>query len=376
MGPHHTLSSAPLRRGRAGCAYPGTALKVVSTDGRDRIGNMAIPLSAQRRRVIHYIQCARRPLIVSHRDPDPDAVGSALALAGAIEQQGGRPLVAMDSRGELAAPLNELPGAAEIVPLCGEVAAGRGPHGEFDVVFVVDTADPSLLGPATLNLDRLLGGRPVVVIDHHVSNRRFGTVNYVDPQSAATGEVIWSILAEAKAPVTPEMATNLQAGIVGDTLGFQIASTTPRTLRAAANLVERGGRTDGVPRRALKAHTFIALRLLGSALETAQISEDGRIVWTSVTREMAAAIGAAVGESQGIANELQEVVGADAAAVFYEVRPQRTRVSLRSTTRAINAVAEHFGGGGHARAAGCVIDEPLATAREHFLARLRSELAR
>ncbi len=319
--------------------------------------------------MIDALHRARRPLVLSHRDSDADSLGSALALGGAFAQLGVEAVLAVHQPDRIAPPLNELPGADAVVPLTAEL--GDANH---DVVFVVDTASPALLGGEPGMRDALLNVWPVVNIDHHDSNQHYGAVNYVETAAAATAEVLWGLLTEARIPLTADMATNLQAGLVGDTLGFQIADTSPRTLRAAASLLEAGGATHGLPRRVLNARTIAASRLYGAALAAVQASADGCIVWTCVTQAMADSVDASVHYSHGLPNALQEVVGAEIAAVFYELGPERTRASLRSTGRPIREVAEEYGGGGHQLAAGLTVQQPIEVARQLVIDRLRALL--
>lgn len=307
--------------------------------------------------------------MLSHRDSDADSLGSALALGGAFAQLGVEAVLAVHQPDRIAPPLNELPGADAVVPLSAELGAT-----DRDVIFVVDTASPALLGGEPSVRDALLSSRPVVNIDHHDSNQHYGAVNYVETAAAATAEVLWGLLTEARIPLTADMATNLQAGLVGDTLGFQIADTSPRTLRAAAGLLEAGGATHGLPRRVLNARTIAATRLYGAALAAVQTTADSRIVWTCVTQAMAAAVDASVHYSHGLPNALQEIVGAEIAAVFYELDPARTRASLRSTGRPIREVAEEYGGGGHQLAAGLTIQQPIEAAQRLVIDRLQALL--
>ena len=216
--------------------------------------------------------------------------------------------------------------------------------------------------------------RPIVNVDHHVTNERFGDVNYVVPEAAAAAEVIWMLLGALGDRISRDGAIALQAGLVADTLGFQTEDTRPRTLRAAADLQAMGGATSHIPRRVLNVRTFEASRLLGAALAAATRSADGRLVWSRVSAGMAAAVGARIEDSQGIPNALQDIAGAVCVAVFYEIDASRTRVSLRSRGPRIDGVAAAFGGGGHALAAGATIPAPLDLATERVLALLRDVL--
>ena len=326
--------------------------------------------------MIENLTRSRRPLLLSHRDPDPDSLGSTLGLAFALDGLGIDPIVALFRLEAATVPLIELPGFGRIRPLTDElVPTVSTDRRSYDLIVTVDTADPALLGLESTATQRLLADFPVVNIDHHVSNRLHGTCNYVDASAAATAEIIWDLLVSAGIPITPPIALLLQSGLIGDTLGFQIRSTTARTLRAATHLLQSGGHPDGIPRRALNARTFAAMKLYAHALAAAERSEDGRLLWTSVTRELASAIGATLDDAQGIPNGLQDVIGAEVSVVFYETSPNKTRVSLRSVHQPINGVAQEFGGGGHELAAGCTLMEPLTTARDKVLQRLRELLA-
>ena len=324
--------------------------------------------------MVAQIRRAQRPLIVSHRNPDPDSLGSALGLAAILEAFGAAPVLAVSRPESIDAVMASIPGTERFHDLTTEFLAAPPDNRPFDVLFSVDTASMSLLSSKPDVRAALRAIRPIVNIDHHVTNERFGDVNYVVSDAAAAAEVIWMLLGTLGSGISRDGAIALQAGLVADTLGFQTKETGPRTLRAAAALQAMGGATAGVPRRVLNVRSFEASRLLGAALAAAVRSEDGRVVWTQVSERMAADVGARIADSQGIPNALQDVADAVAVAVFYELDASRTRVSLRSQGPRIDGVAAAFGGGGHALAAGATVDEPLDVATEQVLARLSQVL--
>lgn len=267
-----------------------------------------------------------------------------------------------------------IPGTSRFRALTADLLAAPPDGRLFDVLFSVDTASIDLLSADDGIRTALRAIRPIVNIDHHVTNERYGDVNYVVSDAAAAAEVIWMLLSTLGGGISREGAIALQAGLVADTLGFQTKETGPRTLRAAAALQALGGVTSDIPRRVLNVRTFEASRLLGAALAAAVRSEDGRVVWTQVSARMAADVGARIADSQGIPNALQDIADAEAVAVFYEADASRTRVSLRSQGTRIDGVAAAFGGGGHALAAGATVAEPLNVATEQVLARLDEAL--
>ena len=324
--------------------------------------------------VVAQIRRARRPLIVSHRNPDPDSLGSALGLAAIFDALGASPVLAVNQPESIDPVMATIPGTARFQPLTVGLLADPPGGRPFDAVFSVDTASMSLLSADASVRAALRAVRPIINIDHHVTNERFGDVNFVVSDAAAAAEVIWMVLGTLGVSISQDGAIALQAGLVADTLGFQTEETGPRTLRAAAALQELGGATSDIPRRVLNVRTFEASRLLGAALAAAVRSDDGRMVWTQVSGEMAAGVGARIADSQGIPNVLQDVADAVAVAVFYELDASRTRVSLRSRGTRIDGVAAAFGGGGHALAAGATVAAALPAATEQVLERLQQAL--
>ena len=324
--------------------------------------------------VVAQIRRARRPLIVSHRNPDPDSLGSALGLAAIFDALGASPVLAVNRPEGIDAVMATIPGTARFRPLTTDLLADPPEGRPFDALFSVDTASMGLLSAVEEVRTELRAIRPIINIDHHVTNERFGDVNFVVADAAAAAEVIWMLLGTLRIAIPRDGAIALQAGLVADTLGFQTDETGPRTLRAAAALHEMGGATSDIPRTVLNVRTFQASRLLGAALASAVRSEDGRLVWTQVSAKMAAQVGARIADSQGIPNALQDVAEAVAVAVFYEIDRSRTRVSLRSRGPRIDSVAAAFGGGGHALAAGATLAAPLELATEQVLRRLHLAL--
>ena len=324
--------------------------------------------------VVAHIRRAKRPLIVSHRNPDPDSLGSALGLAAVFDALGASPVLAVTRPQSIDPVMATIPGTERFRPLTVDLLTDPPDARPFDAVFSVDTASLSLLSSDEAVQTALRAIRPIINIDHHVTNEHYGDVNYVVSDAAAAAEVIWMLLSTLGGGVSRDGAIALQAGLVADTLGFQTKETGPRTLRAAAALQTLGGATSGIPRRVLNVRTFEASRLLGAALAAAVRSEDGRVVWTQVTNAMASGVGARVADSQGIPNALQDIADAVAVAVFYELDPARTRVSLRSQGPRIDRVAAAFGGGGHALAAGATLAAPLDDATKQVLTRLHEAL--
>ncbi|MGH2355154.1 MAG: DHH family phosphoesterase [Chloroflexota bacterium] len=319
------------------------------------------------------VQAAQRVLICAHKKPDGDAIGSLLGLGHALESAGRR--VTLACADPAPDDLALLPGAQRIVTDLQPISAPNGPV-PWDVIVTVDASDIDRLGTIYEANRPLFDRLPVVNLDHHQTNTRFGTANLVDPHAASATEVVTLFLEHLGIRPTVPAATCLLAGMMTDSLSFQTESTTARTLRVAATLVEAGA-----PLPALAAHLF-RRRSLGSALVwskalgTLQFAAQGRIAWLEVTREMMESSGPGA-DSGGLSGFAGSIAGVVIGAVIEEIEDGAISVSLRSPTVDVAQVAAQFGGGGHQRAAGCQFPAPatIAEVRTQLLPALAASLA-
>lgn len=288
----------------------------------------------------------RAVLVATHANPDADAVASVLAVRLLLEGSERR-LVATTGDGRV-------PRALRFLPAVDRLSTEElSPEERFDRIILVDCADPGRLGPLFQAFPSWFDGSiPIVNIDHHVTNTRFGTVYLVDPAAAATTEILTELVVELGLPLTPALATCLLTGIYGDTLGLQTSSTRPKTMRLAAHLLEAGADLPQIVTHLFRQKPFSTIRLWGLALSRARFED--AIVWTEITPDMLEQSGATAAEGEGIVNFLSGTEGALVAIMFYR-QPDGWRVSLRSTSDAVDVarIASQFGGGGHSRAAGC-----------------------
>ncbi len=229
------------------------------------------------------------------------------------------------------------------------------------------------------NLDRLsdtlgdLGGQPVVNIDHHVSNTRFGVVNLVVPEASSTAEVTYNLLLEWGAEISAVAATNLYCGILTDTGGFLHENTTYEALSIAAELVRLGADPGDVAMRVYKNKKLSSIKLSALVMGTIGFDCDDRLVHAYLSQALLEKSGARLEEADGIIDMLNSVDGLELALFFKEIEPNKlTKVSIRSRGEAnANLLASKFGGGGHERAAGVEVEMPLAAAMEAILDQAR-----
>jgi phosphoesterase RecJ-like protein len=312
------------------------------------------------------IRSAGRITTICHENPDGDTLGAAMAIALAAERLGKQ--VEVVSADPPPPFLAFLPGIERV---------RREPALEPDLAVIVDAGDLSRTGGVAADHADWLSRATIVNVDHHVSNTRFGTVDWVDPEAAATCEMVTFLLAELGVELDAELATLLMTGIVQDTRTFAHPNATPRTLRVAAQLVEAGAPLSAINRAVYADKPFSTLALWGRMLGGIEQRCEGRIVHASMTLAMLAEVGAEPTASEGFVDLLGSTKAADVTVLFKEADPTTTRVSVRTTQRAdAVAITSAFGGGGHARAAGCTVEKPLQEARELVLAECERELAR
>lgn len=307
------------------------------------------------------IRPANSILIACHVRPDGDALGSLLALGLGCEQLGKQ--ATLLSPDGVPAPYRFLPRWERVV---------RAASGPFDLAVGVDADGSDRLGSAEA---AVLAAPRVIDIDHHTGPDPYGQIQFVDPSAAATGELILSLLDELEVRLDVDLAVCLLTAILTDTGSFRFSNVTPRTLAAAARLVEAGARPGPIYEAVYERKPPAALRIAGRAL--AGLGEDcgGRLVWAALSRADFEAAGASDEDTDGIVSTLQGAAGARVAILFREHVDGEVRASLRSRGGPSMAeLAAEFDGGGHHAAAGCTLPGPLPEAVRRLLAAARRRL--
>lgn len=317
-------------------------------------------LPALSHRVRDMILEAQRIVILTHANPDADAVASVLALKALCEHVGVRPTLATSGDGELPANLTFIHDSSITRD------SDSGHIRDSDLLIFVDSADPGRLGPMFYRMqDEFERYRTSINIDHHITNHRFATLNVVLPEAAATSEIITAMFESLGLELEPEIATTLLAGIFGDTLGLRTPSTTPTTLRIAAELMEAGADLDRIVDNLFRLKPYSTICLWGEVLQRAEWR--GALIWSQIDPEMLGRSGADRTEGEGIVNFLAGTIGARASALLYQ-ESWGWRVSMRSISDDVDVseILQRYGGGGHQRAAGARLPAGI-DAREQFL---------
>ncbi len=318
------------------------------------------------RQVLREIRKGRRFLITTHVRCDGDAIGSELALMHLLARLGreGHPV----NDGRIPPEYQFLPGAHRI---------GKGPEdlrGHYDGMIVVDSGNIQRLERIQT---ALTPGLTIINIDHHKSNERFGHVNWVEPHSSSVGEMLCRLVKEAGVPMERNIALPLYVSILTDTGRFSHSNTKPSTLLAAAELLRHGIDPGMVTRNLFGNRTIAELRLQADFLAQIQVSRDGRVGWAALTVDMCRHWNVQPMLAQDYVDMIKSLRGVDVAVLFMELESSRplVKVSFRGESNVdVSALAKVFAGGGHSRAAGCVVPGGIEQVERRVLAETRRHL--
>lgn len=312
--------------------------------------------------VVTRLERATRVVVSSHERPDGDAIGSGMALVLALRALG------KDARMVMC---DVPPAYLQPFPAVDGLWITTQVEDVFDAAVIMECSDAARTGVA--GLDR----SPIVNIDHHPGNTRYGTVNWVDQSAAACGELVYTLIRALGAPLTAEAATHVYLAILTDTGSFHFSHMSPRTFEIAARCVEAGADPAWIARTHYDSNRMARVRLFGSVLSGMTVDPAGRIALLAITPDMAAAAGGTYDDTEGLINFPLSVKDVCAVAFFKQAEsPERWRVSLRSKGAVdIGRVAAARGGGGHRNAAACALTGTLDALRADVLQALERAVA-
>jgi len=314
--------------------------------------------------VLDRMQRCSRILITGHRNPDGDCLGSAVGFAELANKLGIETTIIF--RDPLPFGLRELPGVETV--RVAESLPQDFPS-TYDLVATMEC--PGLDRTGFDDLHRL----PILNIDHHKANDRFGELNFLDEESPAAGEMVWRLFEEAPVQPSPQAATALFAALSTDTGDFRYSNATGRAFRTAAEMVEWGADPTLVSELVHERRSLASVRLLAEALSTLELHSENRLALIEVGPEAFARAEAQGPDTDQIVNLPRSIAGVEIVAFLKQTNSGAVRISLRSRgTTDVRSVAASFGGGGHTNAAGCSIDGNLGTARDVLLPKLKSLL--
>jgi phosphoesterase RecJ-like protein len=315
-------------------------------------------------RAAQVLRQTRSAVLVCHVNPDADALGSMLGLGRFLADRGVEVAATVpNGLGDLPRWVESLPGRDLLV------APGKLPK-EPPVVVTLDAADLGRLDGLSHLVER---AGTSVCIDHHRTNPGFASINLIDPDAAATAEVVYRLIGRIGGDLGADVAACLYAGLVTDTGRFQFGSASPEVLRIAADLRERPFDHARLSQALYEDNSLAYLRLLGTVLDRATLVAEADLVWTWLTRKDLQGARVPIQETDDVIDILRTARESDVAAVVKEQRDGGFKVSLRSRGNTdVAAIAERFGGGGHRLAAGYTSKAPLEETARNLVGALTS----
>ena len=308
----------------------------------------------------------RRVALTTHVNADGDGVGSEVALWHLLTRRGLEAVIANPT------PIPErfhflLPnGADRSERAVREIAAA-------DVVLVLDISDLSRLGDLARTIK---DSHAVACIDHHVSRGSLPAgPRLVAPEAAATAELVFDLASALEWPLPPEAARALYVGLLTDTGAFRFANTSPRALRVAGALLERGVDPESIYESVYASAPEGRIRLMAEVLETLVVEPEIGLAWVTVPPDALQRHGATADDLDGIVEYPRSIAGVRLALLFRQIANGRVKVSFRSLGAVdVAELAHRFGGGGHSKAAGASLEGSIAEAQEKVLAAAREYL--
>jgi phosphoesterase RecJ-like protein len=299
--------------------------------------------------ILQTIKAANRILVTTHTDPDGDAVGSMLAMGLALEWIGKQTILYNE---------NPIPAVYQFLPGVGRIERHLGSIDAVDAVVVLDCGDLSRVGRAAV----CIGSKAAVLnIDHHISNNGFGSHCLIDGQACATAEIVYRLIRSLKVPLSKDIATCIYTGILTDTGSFRFSNTNAAAFAISQELVQAGVDPFEVARHVFGSYSLGRIKLLNLALNSIEISPNGKLSLMTVTRGMLDETHTQQEDVDGLINYARRIEDVRVAALIQEQTNGQTtadgrirlHVSLRSDGSVdVAALASTFGGGGHLSAAG------------------------
>lgn len=303
--------------------------------------------------LIERITTGRRFLIASHANPDGDGIGSTLALGLCLERLGKKAV--LYNQDPLPQTLAFLPGSEDIVQ-------ALEPGAVFDLSIMVDCAQQKRISEAFVAFPHR---GAVACIDHHQMESAEAELMLIDSEAASTGEVVLRLARRMGIAVDHQIAQCIYTTLVVDTGFYRYSNTNAQVLSLAAELVSAGAEPWDVAKNLEESYPASRMKLLGMALGSLSLSYGDRYAAMSVTQEMLRTSGASIEHSDEFAVYPRAIAGVEVSALFREVGDGRVKVSLRSKDVVdVAALANAFGGGGHARAAGFRMKASIAEAKK------------
>ena len=310
-------------------------------------------------KAIEAIKKYNKFLITAHVNLEGDSLGSQLGMKALLDSLG-KTAIIVDN--------DAVPEHYKFLPGAAEVSNDLTARLDFEAALVLDC--PTLKRIGKVN-DLITKDKFIINIDHHISNEKFGNVNWVDPNASSAGEMVYKIYKEMGIKLTKETALALYIAILTDTGSFNYDNTSSVTHEIAGELLGYGIDPASVSESVYERRSVSDIKFLGLVLSTLKVNQAGDVAYLEVTNKMLKMTGSNLLKSEGFVNYARSIDKVKVAIIFKEDVNNKVSVSFRSKGDVdVNSIASFFKGGGHVRASGCVIEGTLAEAEQKVLAKV------
>lgn len=310
--------------------------------------------------ILKQINKAGSIVILTHQNPDGDAIGTSTALYNA--------LINLNKNVELIIPeysrvFNEVPGI--------ENAKEEGNQKKYDLAISVDCATIKLLNGWSNYFE---DAKQRIVIDHHSSNSMYGDINYVDVDAPACAQVMYVLFRYFDWEITSDIGNCLMTGIITDTGGFQYSGVSKETFEIASNLLSQGVNISKIYKNVMATHSKSSFELKKIAIDRMEFLEDGKVTFTYITKEDETSVNAETGDYEGIVNEGRDIENVEVSIFLHEM-DDGFKASLRANDYVnVSDVCMMFGGGGHPKAAGATMQGTPEQIKEKLVEEIKRQL--
>lgn len=286
---------------------------------------------------------SKKVVIISHNRPDGDTTGSNLALKLYLENK---------AKEVTSACADPIPENFHFLPKVEEFTQEFLLE-DFDTVIIVDAGAKHLVRFFEIYPELTRTRKPIICIDHHFSNDSFGTLNIIDPEETSTTSLLYKFFTEMNLEINPDIATCLLNGLYTDTGSFMHSNTTPQTMKVASDLIKKGANFKNISKYNFKTQKTQNLKLIGEVLDNLSVNTDNVVVG-AVDQDTFERYDATSEDLSGVADMISSIPSTDYSMLLTESKDGKIKASLRTRKDDINVakIAEQFGGGGHAKAAG------------------------
>lgn len=312
---------------------------------------------------VEVINCSKTIALIPHISPDGDCIGSSLAFALALRQNGKEAFVYMEDK---------IPENLSFLPGIDMVKAYNGQEESFDLAIAVDTGDEDRLGQ---RINIFKKAKDTVNIDHHDTNTFFANHNFVDSKSSSAGEIIYTLLKLMNVKIDSNIATCIYVAVITDTGGFKYSNTTSYTHDIASDLIKKGVNVADVSAKIYDSIPLKKVKLMGYAIGSLEILCEGLVSIVTITEEMLKDSEASEDDCEGIVNIPRNIQGVETAVLLRHKSKNEVKVNLRSNSYVdVSKIAVEFSGGGHKRAAGFVFQGCIEDIKKELIEKIKTQL--